>query len=170
LASKAKIQSHISYLRAAQRLLERVLGGGLTREQQFFQIAPGTSHIHWLVGHITWSLDEIVLKPVTGESMLDDTWAERYGTGRKAAPDDGSEKSLGEVQNQLRGCVEAAVEALGAREDGFLDEALPAESLASKIFKTRADLLTLTPLHIAYHAGQISLLRRCQGLESGLGM
>jgi hypothetical protein len=54
--------------------------------------------------------------------------------------------------------------------DSDLDTALPESPPVKELFSTLGALLGAAVFHAGYHTGQIALLRRAQGLPSGMGM
>jgi len=74
------------------------------------------------------------------------------------------------VTEKVANIVGAVVARLGSMSDGDLDTALPVSSPVKELFPTLGALLGAAVFHAGYHTGQIALLRRAQGLPSGMGM
>lgn len=144
------------------------LKGELPESARFFQVQPGTSHIHWLVGHIAYAIDRVSMSGFGLRPSLPERPVFSYGA--KPEPDPAKYpawevlvRELDETLNRLRDTV-------AGQDDTALAAPLPAEHPFAKRLTARSMIVPFAGLHTSYHLGQISLLRRAQGLASGMPM
>lgn len=151
-------------------LLKSVLSDDLEVHHLMFQLAPSRSHILWNVGHLAYAFDRVVVPAIGLESQLDDSYVEKFGIGSQPVADVAAYPVLEELTEKIANIVGAVVARLGSMSDGDLDTALSDSSPVKDLFPTLGALLGAAVFHADYHTGQIALLRRAQGLPSGLGM
>lgn len=168
--SNPEVRQIVQSIRTARRLTVAAIGENLWSEHLTFQIAPDTSHILFLVGHLAWTSEEILTKRFSDRTLLPADWGTKFGMGVKPLPDAAQYPPFEEVMAQFHVTLEHALEAVVQQPDSILQKEFPEGSLQRGLFKTYGQLLLLTPIHEAYHAGQITMLRRAQGLPAGLGM
>jgi hypothetical protein len=147
---------------------ETVLKGDLPEPARFYQTVPGTAHIHWLVGHVAFALDRITLTALEGTPALPETLQPQVGWGSKPVPDPGAyanwDAQLGYLYDSL-GRVRSHVATL---TDSDLAQPLPNGHPFAKFIPTRGNMIPFSGYHSCYHLGQVTLLRRAQGLPSGM--
>lgn len=163
------VQSRIDGLVAARAWTLMFMGKDLTREQMLFQPYPGASHIMWLAGHNANTVDGLVNGLIGGRPVLPASAGELFGMGSKPHGDSSKYPSQEELVAMLTSTRDRAVEVLTAMPEARLAEELDPNTGLGKMFGTIGRLLLLLPLHETYHAGQITSLRRAQGLASTLG-
>ena len=151
-------------------LLKTVLSDDLEVHHLMFQLAPSRSHILWNVGHLAYAFDRVVVPAIGLESQLDDSYVEKFGIGSQPVADVAAYPMLVELTEKIANIVGAVVARLGSMSDGDLETALSDSSPVKDLFPTLGALLGAAVFHAGYHTGQIALLRRAQGLPSGLGM
>lgn len=147
-----------------------VLKGDLDERARFYQVHPGTSHIHWLVGHVSFTLDRIALTGLQGRAGLPDAYGPVFGFGVKPMPDPTAYPGWDQIVADLDGTMDRLRAHAAALTDADLDRPLPSESPFAKRFPSQRAMIPFACLHSAYHLGQVSTLRRAQGLPSGMAL
>ena len=170
MADNNGLQAHSQSLAGVPVLLKTVLSDDLEAHHLIFQLTPSRSHILWNVGHLAYAFDRVVVPAIGLESQLDDSYVEKFGIGSQPVADVAAYPVLEEVTEKVANIVGAVVARLGSMSDGDLDTALPDSSPVKELFPTLGALLGAAVFHAGYHTGQIALLRRAQGLPSGMGM
>lgn len=135
-----------------------------------FSIAPSRTHILWLTGHIACALDWMSAGAMGAPVEVPQRFAPLFSIGSQPVPDASHYPPLGELMLLLNRAIEATIARTLALRDEELERPLPEEMPVAKFFPTVGDLLAGAAAHTTYHAGQIALLRRAQGLPSGLGI
>lgn len=164
------IQEKATAIQAAGRMARRALEGALQPEHLVFTLPPSRSHILWLTGHIALSLDRLSGLSIGAPLVLPEHYTPLFGLGSQPLPDAAAYPPLGELLEALNRAVEATVARVLTLAPADLARPLPDSLPVARIFPTLGELLTGAVIHTSYHSGQISLLRRVQGLPSGLGI
>lgn len=162
------MQTYAAGIRAAKGLFLRALGEGLTPEQALHPLQPGSANILWLTAHLAYSTNATVLVANGGPSLVPDSWSKLFGIGSKADPTGTGYPSLEEAAAKFAEVADAGAALLESKDDLFLDEPLP--PLLARMFTDRRRLIAIVPIHIGYHTGQISMLKKVQGLKAGIGV
>ena len=170
MAENSGVQAHKQALVGVPGLLKIVLSDDLQSQHLMFQLAPSRSHIIWNVGHLAWSFDQVVSPALGLDSQLDETYVGMFGIGSQPVTDIATYPSLQELTGLVETIVGSAVTKLDSLSDTDLATLLPETSPVKDLFPTLGSLLGATVFHAGYHTGQIALLRRAQGLPSGMGM
>ena len=170
MADNKGLQAHSQSLAGVPALLKTVLSDDLEAHHLMFQLAPSRSHILWNVGHLAWAFDRVVVPAVGLESQLDDSYVEKFGMGSQPVTEIAAYPAVEDLTETVANIVGAVIAKLGSLNDGDLDTALPDSSPVKELFPTLGALLGAAVFHAGYHTGQIALLRRAQGLPSGMGM
>lgn len=165
----AAVQTRIDGLVAARAWTLMFMGKDLTREQMLFQPYPGASHILWLAGHNATTMDALVNAMIGGRPVLPPAAGEMFGMGSRPHSDGSKYPSAEELVGMLNSTRDRAVEVLTAMPEARLAEELDPGTGLGRMFGSIGRLLLLLPLHETYHAGQITSLRRAQGLPGTLG-
>lgn len=134
---------------------------GVTHEASLRPVAPGSSHLNWLIGHMVASRDGI-LAQLGAETTWERERARRYDRGSQL-PARGEEEPLSELLAALERSQRLLAAALPAA---------PAERLAAPSGMPGRSVLEWTEFlvwHDSYHTGQTALYRRVAGLEGTLG-
>ena len=170
MAENSGIQAHKQSLAGLPGLLKIVLSDDLQSQHLMFQLAPSRSHIIWNVGHLAYAFDQIV-SPVLGlDSQLDEAYVGMFGIGSQPVTDIAAYPSLQELTGLFETVVGSVLARLDSLSDADLANVLPESSPVKELFPTLGALLGAAVFHAGYHTGQIALLRRAQGLPSGMGM
>ena len=170
MAENSGVQAHKQSLAGIPGLLITVLSDDLEPQHLMFQLAPSRSHIIWNVGHLAYAFDQIV-SPVLGlDSQLDEAYVGMFGIGSQPVTDIAAYPSLQELTDLVETIVGSVLTRLDSLSDTDLATVLPESSPVKALFPTLGALLGAAVFHAGYHTGQIALLRRAQGLPSGMGM
>ena len=166
----AAIQAHIQGLQFVGGIIAPAVGKDLTGDQLVFTNGTSTSNIAWLVGHITFSFDGLLgsalgLAPALAPEKL----AQFQGGNGTPSTDIADYSSVEDSLAALATAVARAVEHIETLEDDVLAQPLPEGHPAAGRFPSIGVLLSAMVFHTGYHAGQITLLRRAQGLAPGIG-
>lgn len=163
------VANHIANIRLLKGFCHRVLSGDVPADALTHQAYADGSHILWLMGHIAWSIDRGTTPYFGGTPELEG-YTELFGMGSKPK----SDAHAYPTPEALRGAIDTACDglarALESHTDESLERPLPPESPLANFFPSIGALVGFTLFHSGYHLGQISLLRRAQGLPSGVGM
>lgn len=164
------IASGVAGLAMSRQFVLGALGEGLTAENLVFQLPSSRTHILWTIGHLAWSRDWFLNGTLGAAPALPDAYGELFAVQTQPLADASKYPALDELLGQYQAAHEAGVAQLGDMRDADLARELPEGSPIREIFPTVGALVCGTPFHEGYHAGQITLLRRVQGLDAGLGM
>ena len=123
--------------------------------------AESSNHMLWIVGHLTWCRG-IILKALGAEGEA--PWGSLFGRGAKLVNTD-QYPTIGEIRTTWGDLTDR----LMARLDS-----VPAEVLAQPHDKPAFDgktggFIAFLALHEAYHAGQLSYLRKWLGQGQVVG-
>jgi len=139
----------------------------LTDAEMLFQPRPGVNHPLWLLGHILWSEDGLILSRCGGKSALPKGYEGLFAmrTNPQADPSLYPKKAevlrvLADVHTQAVKVVKGLTpEQLEERPLGY--DKLPAG--ARELFWSKGACVGHHATHESAHAGQISILRRLMG-------
>ncbi len=126
---------------------------GITHEESLFQPQAGGNSINWILGHIVASRGA-VMKLVGEDSIWSEEDAAPYGRGSPilnesmARPLEKIHSALTESQNKLL---------------GRLKEMSEEDPTSRQENQEKFEQLAFLQFHEAYHAGQISVMRRLVG-------
>ncbi len=157
-------------LRSTNEAAIRMIGNDLTQEQALFQVAPGTSHILWLAGHLVYATGHIAAHAIGIETDAADRCTKLFDMGSKPLADPSGYPAIGDVCNHLATETQRVVSALEGMDASLLEKPTPSEVPVAEMLPTVGQFLGALPGHNMYHVGQIVLLRRAQGLPGGFGM
>jgi hypothetical protein len=168
--SSPVLLTQIAALRSLKVLAHRILAGTLTQEQLTYQLVPHGSHILWLTGHLAVTND-LAMGPTLGlEPVMPHEASELLQFGAKPMADAGLYGSFEDYRRILLESFDRLSERLSTMEDEELLIPLPENSALAKLLPYRGSLLAMWQFHTGYHLGQVTLLRRAQGLGAGIGM
>lgn len=168
--SSAIVRDKAATLQLAGRMALRSLDGELTADQAAFCLPPSRSHILWLTGHLALSLDRMTALAIGGEMVVPESYMPLFGMGSQPQPDAAAYPSLAELKAALGKVLEAAASRILTLKDSDLARPLPETLPVARVFPTLGELLAGAVFHTSYHAGQIGLLRKAQGIPTGLGV
>jgi len=137
---------------------------GLSPDQAMFRIGGQGSNIHWNAGHLVWSLDDVGV--VLGlPSSLPSHYPALFATGTTPLPAPGMEPSLAELLEHSSATTASVAAFIETLDDEALFTPIPAENPLSAVYPDWRELIASSGFHIGFHLGQISLLRRVQGIQ-----
>jgi len=165
LANTNLVRSHIALMLRVREMVLRTLGADLEPRHLIYQIGGEGSHIAWLAGHMATSCDRLVNVFTFEKPSLDPKLLETYGMGTKPVADLAKYHSLDELKGFMATSLEAAIKNLEGVDDDFLLRPHHNPEIAKR-FPAYNDSVRFVPPHDAYHGGQISMLRRVQGLPA----
>ncbi|MBM4186776.1 MAG: DinB family protein [Gemmatimonadetes bacterium] len=151
---------------------DRCLAGcnEFSEAQRRFQVAPGTATMHWLVGHTAFTIDRVAFSALEIAPGLPDSYQGLFGWGTKPDGTNAGFPSWDQNVADLNTAIDRFAGEIGKRTDADFALPLPAAHPFAKMFPNRGAVVPFTAMHTTYHLGQLSLLRRAQGLPSGIGV
>jgi len=159
----------IETIRASSGAVRRAIGNDLEPKHLGVRLYPGGSHLMWLIGHLAWTADMLMNRELGHAPILPDHYAGLFQGRTKALDDLTTYPSLDDVLKGYDVAHQLALERLTNRDDALLDVPFNEGTVAHKIFTVPRAMLGRMAFHIGYHGGQISTLRRMQGLPSVFG-
>ena len=150
-------------LRSTLGLASRALAAnleGFTHDEALAQPPGGGNCANWIVGHIVVHRNHM-LRALGAEPVWGAEADARYDRG--SAPVTGAEGA--QTLEALRDALDRSRDRLLAALDGMTDERLAAvpEAASGSATGPLGRRLALLIAHEAYHAGQVSMLRRLSG-------
>ncbi len=131
-------------------------------DEEMVQQPPGVpNHAAWTLGHIVHACHAMATELGT-DPWLPEDWESVFGYGSKPVAEVGEYPGKAEMQSLLADASARLCEALRGADAASLDRPLEDED-----FPTMGHiLLQVIVAHTAYHAGQLSVWRRCIEKES----
>ncbi len=157
-------------LRSTGRQALSMIGEDLTPAQAAFRLPHGTSSILWLTGHLAVATGVMAARAVGTPRTLPARFSELFDLGAKVLDDPSAYPPLSELRAALSEQTERVADAVAALDPAVLETSTPPEIPVAAVFPTVGRFLAALPGHTMYHCGQITLLRRAQGLSGGFGM
>jgi len=170
MAERTTIRALRTALETVQRMSLRCIEGDYSVEQLTFHVGHSKSNIVWLVGHLATSYDRVVNPGLGVKPSLPDDLAAKFSFGVEPSDIPADYPPFDQLLAHLQRRMEIALSALDEMTDEAVHKPLPEGSMAATMFKSLERLIAGTMFHLSYHTGQISMLRRAQGMKSGLGM
>lgn len=151
---------------------DRCLAGcsEMTDAHRRFQVTPGTATMHWLVGHVGFAIDRVTFSALEVPPGLPDAYQAIFGWGSKPDGTNAGYPGWDQCVGELYATLDRFKAEVAVRSDDDFAKPLPASHPFAKMFPNRAAVIPFTGMHSTYHLGQLSLLRRAQGLPSGIGV
>jgi uncharacterized damage-inducible protein DinB len=149
-----------SGVRMSTALIHRMVDD-LTPEEFHHQPAPGANCAAWIVGHLATTINRVLHRlNATDVPDIPEEIKAKFQMTQKPA---GQQKDLG-ASKSLLALLDGQAKRYEAVLRNLSDEALSGEpELKPPEAKTRGDLLLFLSLHSAFHAGQLSTIRRSLG-------
>lgn len=163
-------QGYIASVYLVKALFERILSGELSDSAVIFQPSGSRSHILWQVGHSIWAFDALINPSLGGSPVLPEKYSELFRSGTQPVADLATYPSLRQLHDDFRKTLEVTISLLASKPDTEFAEPLPEGSPLAEELPNKGGIIPFVVYHTGYHNGQISMLRRLQGLPTGLGI
>lgn len=157
-------------IRNQTRMLLAAAKDDLAQEQAVFQLLPSRTHILWLIGHITVSLDYMVSVAIGRTASLPESYHAKFMFGVKPSGAPSDYPPIAQVIADLNRITEEVATFLENSDDSVLDRMIPVNLPFHMLGPTARGLTSKGTFHAGYHTGQITLLRAAQGLPAGFGL
>lgn len=164
----ALVAAQVAQIEQIRWFVSIALRGDLPEAARFYQLAPGTAHIHWLVGHVAYAIDRIAMPALGHGPVLPERPAFSYGA--KPEPEPAQYPAWDVLVRELDEAITRLSSVVAAMDERRLAEPLPADHPFAKRLTAKSMVVPFAGAHTNYHMGQIGLLRRAQGLPSGMGI
>jgi len=149
-----------SGIRMSTALIRRMVDD-LTPEEFLHQPAPGANCAAWIIGHLATTMNRTLGRlSVEGVPSIPEAVGAKFQMTKQPA---GKQEGLGDPKNLIGLLDDQATRLLAALLS------LPAEALLAEpefrppAANNRGDMLLFLSLHSAFHAGQLSTIRRSLG-------
>lgn len=164
------MQAFAHQTRTDARSVVLLTGKDLTERQIVHQIPPSNTHIAWILGHLAWDCDALTAPPLGRKPTLPQSWNKLFAYKIEPIAYPSHYPPLAELLATYQEVVEDFAAHLERTPDERLGDPLPEDHPLQATFPRLGDLLSANSFHTGYHAGQITLLRRAQGLRAGFGI
>jgi hypothetical protein len=168
MSDKKLIDSHLNALAKLKFFAQTVLRGDLTDEQLVYRVDGKGSHILWLTGHITLALDLFFGIPLGTDRMVSRNFMTLFMTGREPTSEASDYPPFEELKQGVGLVIGVLESRVRSMTDDDLLEPFPKDSPIAKFSTHPDEHLHNAIYHTAYHLGQISMLKKQQGLPTGL--
>lgn len=150
-------------LRMVRDMTEKILEAFQTPEEWTHQLAPGTNHALWFVGHMAASDNYFIglVDPKRAKSM--EQLDALFGTGSRPSGNPDDYPPAAEVLDAMHERRATWVELLQGLSDKQLGKPLPEDT--PDFLTDVGSLFELTINHEWLHLGQVTLIRRALGHE-----
>ena len=162
--SNAKIALYVEMLEKAKNDTLRV-AGSVPEGSRLRQLAPGKATPLWLVGHLTNTMNTVVIRwVVLGESLVDREFGKQFAPdfagGTPPGTDAAQYPAWDEVLARYDAVMTAAIAALATLDDSVLPEPLPGRvpDPLRQFFSSVGVTLNQMVAHDAYHRGQMAMI------------
>jgi hypothetical protein len=143
--------------RQTLRLVQDIPSDKLT-----WQPLPEANHALWVLGHLAWTEDSILVELAGRTSVLGESWKKHFGAGSKPSGNRSAYPPVEQIKAGLDRSRKALLEWLGSMDERKLASPLP--SGWDMFAPTFGDLPGSLAWHEGLHAGQVSVVRRGLGL------
>ena len=134
----------------------------LPDEQLCLVSSPGMNHPAWIIGHVSWAYDTIVVL-LEQPPRTDEHWRSLFSNGTQAVAERERYPSKQVLLDTFLATSQAAIEALRVAPDDVLARELPwpqFRRIMPTVGVAAANILTN---HTTLHLGQLSAWRRLHG-------
>ncbi len=169
MSENPMIQASIESLKHTGEIVIKVIGQDLAAQHLFHPAGASQTHILWQAGHIVWAREHGLNAILAGAPEMDEQYQTLFGIRSQPHQDAMKYPMFAEILEEMRKGQERTTTLLETLVDEDLKRGLPASSPLRALYASYDAMIRGTVFHEGYHAGQIALLRRAQGLSSGLG-
>jgi hypothetical protein len=162
--------THLGTIDQIKFYADRTLKGELSNDARFYQVTPGSAHIQWLVGHMGFAIDRVAMPAFGVAPAFPDGYQPIFGWSTKPTDDRAAYPSWAEVTEALYGAIARLRDHVAGVPVSEFGRPLPEAHPFAKMIPARGAVISFTAMHTSYHLGQVSTLRRAQGLPSGMGV
>lgn len=162
--SKTKIALYAEMLEKARLDTLRV-AGNVPEGSRLRQLAPGKATPLWLVGHLTNTMNTVVVRwIIQGESLVDrefgKLFAPDFAGGMAPSADATLYPAWDDVLALYDNVMAAAIAGIGALDDSLLPEPVPGRmpDPLRQFFSSVGVTFNQMVAHDAYHRGQIGMI------------
>jgi hypothetical protein len=164
------VAGHLETIDQMKFFAERTFKGDLPEEARFYQVTPGSAHIEWLAGHIALALDRVIMSAFEQPPALPESYQPIFGWNTKPSGDRAGYPEWSEVKAALDGAIARLRSHVASLPAGEFARPMPDSHPFAKMIPRRGGIVGFAAMHTCYHLGQVSTLRRAQGLPSGIAM
>jgi hypothetical protein len=162
--------THVGTVDQMKMFADRALKGELTDDARFFQVTPGSSHIHWLVGHVAVALDRLAMSAFERPAELPEGYQPIFGFNAKPSGDRAAYPAWSEVSEALTRAITRLRDHVASMPASEFGRPMPEGHPFARMIPQRGGMIGFSAMHACYHLGQVSTLRRAQGLPSGMSL
>lgn len=137
---------------------------GLSNDELVRQQGGVVNHPIWTMGHIAHTLNGTIML-LGGESMLNESWGKKFGTGSQPVADASAYPSAAELKQSLVNLHAKASQLYLSAPSELLRSRNAMEKFADMIPTTGGMVVFLMTAHMCEHLGQVSAWRRAMGLN-----
>lgn len=128
-----------------------------------FPTAKGGNHPLWVVGHLALAEGSLVRGFIQGEANPLAQWESLFGMNSQPVADASKYPSIDELIAALEKERAHTLQLVASLSDADLDRPSKAPPEFASMFGTVGQCLTMTALHMTFHAGQVADARRQLG-------
>lgn len=163
------VQSYADQTRVMRYYVNRTLEGEISPEQAARSVGESKANIFWTIGHITFGILGILPRYLGRSPQYPEDYLEKYGVGSQPSPRVEDYPPLAEMIADFNRACDGMVALIESLTEEDLQRPLPEGMALTGALPNVGALIHYANMHSTYHAGQISLRRRAQGLPTGFG-
>ena len=141
------------------------------KDAHFARLPNGGNHFIWLVGHLVWSEDALILTCCGSKSLIPAEMSGFFAYGAKLLEDEDQYPELDQLLDMMGEVHKKVLEFLSGMKDSEIlgDTSQETHPIFKELFPTKLDAIVHAIRHEWYHVGQVSALDRIQRLlQSGI--
>ena len=138
------------------------------KDAHFIRLPDGGNHFIWLVGHLVWSEDALILTCCSNKSHVPAEMSGFFAYGAKLLEDEDEYPGLDQLLDLMGEVHEKVLEHVSSmREEEILGElSQKTHPVFQELFPTKLDAIIHTIRHEWYHVGQVAALERIAKIVS----
>jgi uncharacterized damage-inducible protein DinB len=144
----------------ARRLVEDI-----PEDQMAAQPAPGMNHAAWVLGHLTYVFDSMMVVWREKPSMSAE-WKALFNVPSQPLPERDKYPSKAELWDAYQKAYKRIVDVVTTASDEDLNREFPNPRLRAAMPTVGTAMIHILTSHQGQHLGQLSAWRRAQGLPS----